>query len=423
MDDKRDLTKEEFFSNIEKIKEIIKKNRFFFFYFSPDPDAVGCSVAFSLYLRQHYNKECYIYLPEGFDQNLDFLFDIAVYNNINVIKEIDVIYELIVNKEPVFVCCDTPTHFLLPEFEKINKLRESTGQKDSIEIDHHFGGDSEKIFEESTPLFSLANSCCEIFSEFLNIVGTKSNGEIDYNKFFPRNIVLSLLVGICFDTQFGKYVTNRELYEKWFYFLSDRLKWLTWGNPKYINNAEEVFATINKMSKTKQETLEKIAKKIKVINYTGLLLMPHIEKYESLAENKDSTCIFSKLITDLSNLVPERSGAVGILAFYDTVYKLYFYKIRRSLEFKEYDLREIEGILEEIFGAYFLGGGGHPGATSFRIAEIPREEFDEKTIIFHRKLSEVLKDYISENFIEKIKNKKDAAVQQKSYGKKEKKKK
>lgn len=407
MDDKRELTKEEFLSNIEKIKDIIKKNKFFFFYFSPDPDAVGCSIAFSLYLRQHHNKECYIYLPTGFDENLDFLFDIAVYNNINVIKEIDIIYEFIINKEPVFVCCDTPTHFLLPEFEKIDSLRKTTSQEDSIEIDHHFGGDSEKIFENSTPLFSIANSCCEIFSEFLNIVGTNSKGEIDNNKIFPRNIVLSLLVGICFDTQFGKYVTNKELYEKWFSFLSERLKWLTWGNPKYINNAEEVFSTINKMNRTKQETLDRILKDIEVINYTGLLLMPPVEKYESLAKNNDSTCIFSKLMPDLSNLIPERSGAVGILAFYDTVYKLYFYKIRRSLEFKSYDLRNIEKILEEIYDAYFLGGGGHPGATSFRIAEISRQEFEEKTRIFHKKLAETIKNSITEEFIKNLKNKKD----------------
>lgn len=421
MDRKRELSKEEFISNVEDIKDIIKKNKFFFFYFSPDPDAVGCSIAFALYLRQH-NKECYIYLPGGFDRNLDFLFDIAVYNNINVIKEIDIIYELIVNKEPIFICCDTPTHFLLPEFDKINKLRVSTNQKNSIEIDHHFGGDSEQIFENSTPLYMIANSCCEIFSEFLVIAETKSNGEIDNNKVFPRNIVLSLLVGLCFDTQFGKYVTSRELYDKWFFFLSDRLKWLTWGNPKYINNAEEVFETINKMGKVKKETLDKVTSNIKVKNYIGLLIIPPIDKYESLADNKDSTCVFSKLLPDLSNIIPEKSGAVGILAFYDTVYKLYFYKIRRSLEFKEYDLRNLETILEEIFDAYFLGGGGHPGATSFRIAEIERKEFEEKTEIFHNRVSNLIKDYISEDFIKKI-GEKSNSDQIKSGTKKKKKKK
>ena len=84
---KQENTKDEFYDNIIKIQEVVDNHDNFLFYFSPDPDAVGVSIAFALYLR-HIHKESTIFLPEGFDPNLDLLFDIASYNNIKVIKDI-----------------------------------------------------------------------------------------------------------------------------------------------------------------------------------------------------------------------------------------------------------------------------------------------------------------------------------------------
>lgn len=390
MEKKEPLSKEQFISNSTIIQNIAKNNSEFVFYFSPDPDAVGASIAFALYLRS-LDKSCTIYLPDGFDSNLDFLFDVAVYNSINIIKDIDIAYDFIEKKSPIMISCDTPTHFLLPHFARILGLVNNSNQKDNIEIDHHFGGDSEQLFDYSTPLYNNANSCCEILADFFELLAKKPDGEIDYDKFFPRNIVLSLLVGICFDTQFGKFVVNKESYDKWFNFLSERLKWLTWGNDKYLNSAKMVFETISKMNQTKEITIKKFVKNTEILNAVGLLIIPLIDKYESMAESNDSTCIMSKLIPDMSNIVPEYAGAIGILAFYDTVYKLYFIKARRSLIFKEYDLRNLEQLFDEVFGVYFLGGGGHPGATSFRVADVKREDFTDRIHIFHKKLSEKVK--------------------------------
>ena len=65
-------TEEEFYNNINEIQSTTENNNNFLFYFSYDPDAIGASIAISLFLRRK-NKECYIYLHESIDPNLSFL--------------------------------------------------------------------------------------------------------------------------------------------------------------------------------------------------------------------------------------------------------------------------------------------------------------------------------------------------------------
>ena len=420
---KKEDTKEEFLENIKKITDLINKNDNFFFYFSPDPDAVGVSIAFSLFLRQNY-KDCVIFLPEGFDPNLDFLFDVASYNKIRIIKDVHKLKDILMQSKPVFVTCDTATHFLLPSFSEINKLKDEFCPKESIELDHHFGGDSEKIYEDSLTLFLKTNSSCEILAEVFDEIGKFENKNIDY--IFPRNIVLSLLIGICFDTQFGKFVVDKENYDKWYHFLSDRLKSITWGNPKYLNSSKQVFDAINKMSETKEKVLKYLVDTSRTKKKVGLLILPPVGMYESLGPAGDSTCILSKIVTDLSNSLPEYAGRIGILIFYDNLAKVYFLKIRRSFSYKDYDLRDLEVLLKEIFEKDYLGGGGHSGATSFRINDIDRNDFIYKVEQFFDKVVEIitnLKNASIENNEDSIKKKKKKKSKEDDIKKNKKKKK
>jgi nanoRNase/pAp phosphatase (c-di-AMP/oligoRNAs hydrolase) len=380
---KVEFTRDEFLSGIQKIKDLIDNNSKFFFYFSPDPDAVGISIAFSLFLRNR-NKECYIYLPEGFDQNLNFLFEIASYNSIIILRETESLEKIFSIKKPVIIICDTPTKFVLPNFEKILKMKNKYSLEQTVEIDHHFGGDSEQIFEKSISLFYKANSCCEIFADFLTQI------EPDVNKAFPRNIVLNLLVGICFDTQVGKFVEDKENYDKWYDFLSKRLLDITAENSGYLKTSEEIFETISRMSETKFHILNNLVIDSKVINNVGMLVIPAIKMYESLSPNNDSTCIFSKVVSDLSDMIPEFAGKIGILAYYNDISDIYYLKIRRSFGFKSYDLRTAEILFKEIFGEEFIGGGGHPGAVSYRFKLKNRASFIEKAEKFHERLAEII---------------------------------
>jgi nanoRNase/pAp phosphatase (c-di-AMP/oligoRNAs hydrolase) len=383
MTKKVESKREEFLINIKKISELIGKYDKFFFYFSPDPDASGISVAFSLFLKQK-NKDAFIYLPEGVDSNLDFLFDIATYNDIIILKKSEDVEKMIEKESPVFVVCDTPTRFLLPEFKKLTKLKDKYSPAESIEIDHHFGGDSEQIFEKSITLFSAANSCSEIFADYL------METEDDFEKSFPRNIVLSLLVGICFDTQFGKFLDDKINYDKWFGFLSERIKNITWDGSN-LKSSEQIFDAINRISEAKESVLNYLTKSTDAKDGVGLLVVPEVGMYESLSPNGDSTCILSKVVSDLSNMVPEVSGKIGLLAFYNDSTELYYIKVRRSFVFKEYDLRLIEDILADVFGKNFIGGGGHPGAVSFRMNADNRKDFIKKAEIVRNKIVEAIK--------------------------------
>ncbi len=390
------ISDEVFYENIQKCQTLINNNANFLFYFSYDPDAIGSSVTLSLFLKK-LNKECFIYQSDPIDQNLNFLMDMAVYNGIKIIKSPNKLSQIIKKKLPVFIICDTPTHFLLPDFEKIDSLKKELELNDSIEIDHHFGGDSEQIYKSSIILFREANSTCEIIANYLEIVGKDDKGNIDLEITFPRNIVLSLLVGICFDTQLGKFITNDRIYNKWFDFLSNRLDWLTWGNPDNLNNATKVFERINRMNTNRKRIIKNIVKKTVIKNKVGLLIVPFYEKYQSLCDEYDPTCIFAKIIPDIANKTTEYSGAIGIVVFFDTINKIYYIKMRRAQKFKKYDLRNTQQILKEIFKTDYLGGGGHEGATSYRIAFIERDHFVDKINKFHQKLSSIIEELIYSN--------------------------
>jgi len=363
-----------FETNAYKFISEIDNNSDFLFYFSPDPDAIGASIAISLYLSKK-SKNSTIFLPDIINPNLDFLLKIAVYNNIYIISDLEEMIKLINNKNVTVITCDTPSHYLLPDFNQIKKKFHHNKNIYFIEIDHHFSGDSEKIFKNSLSLFKKSNSTSEIVAELFEIIG-KTNNSMNYiDMMFPRNIVLSLLVGICFDTQFGKFVIDGCLFEKWFDLLSHRLVNLSWGSKKYIQTAEEVFNKINEISISKKNVINKLLDELIIINSIGLLILPEYNKYESLSDDCDPTCILYKIIPDLTNMAAEKSRKIGIVAFYDDSLELYLIKVRRSSLFNSFDIRKIDKLLKKIFKNSFLGGGGHEGATSFKIKKIDRCQF------------------------------------------------
>ncbi len=388
MKKRKDSTEAEFASNVEKIRAIIKDNDNFLFLFSPDPDAVGTSIAMGVFLRM-LNKNSAMFLSSGFDKNLSFLLDIAKYNKIEMIRNGNMVVDFIKRKDPVYIIIDTPNSFLISDFNKIKNAKKDR-EPTVIEIDHHFGGDSEQIFHDSIDLYLKYSSTSEIMFRFFDAYFKDSH--LKREEMFPRNIILSLLVGLCFDTQFGKYVVNREVYNECFDFLSESLKNLTWeGKPSNLKSAKQVFESINKMSMAKEKVLDSFVDSIIILDNVGLLIVPPVSMSASLSKSGDSTCVFSKLVTDLSNMVPEISGNIGILAYFDDISNLYFLKIRRDYAYDSYDLRKLEDELKDIFGENYVGGGGHPGATSFRISKMEREVFEDKVKIFHMFLVSLVK--------------------------------
>lgn len=392
---KINFNKEEFSFNVKKIQTLINENDNFFFYFSPDFDSVCCSLSLVLYLKR-IKKNALIYFPLKKDKSYDFLLKIADYNRISIISDLDELKTELSSKEYVFVILDTPNKNLLPNFEVVNTVFNSYKQKKSIEVDHHFGNDSEMIYPGSIPLFKYANSCCDIIADFFWECGTKlPSNVVDMNEYFPRNIVLTLLTGICSDTQLGKFcpiVDERN----WLEILTDRLNQLTWKESDNFKTPSEIFDVITKKNKSKSIVIEKIMESGKIQNGLGLLIFPNVGKTDNLLPKEKLFCSYSleDISDDLANLLPEKAGKVGIFAYFDGKKEKYMIKIRRSVAFHELDLRQLDALLIDLFGKDFCGGGGHSGAVSFRIShEIEAENFIDKinTLFFS-----VLEKYFSD---------------------------
>jgi hypothetical protein len=50
-------------------------------------------------------------------------------------------------------------------------------------------------------------------------------------------------------------------------------------------------------------------------------------------------------------------------------------KLRRSTGYDGFDLRQVEDPIKKAFGGCYMGGGGHSGAASFRVASHDEKEF------------------------------------------------
>ena len=87
---------------------------------------------------------------------------------------------------------------------------------------------------------------------------------------------------------------------------------------------------------------------------------------------------FAYILGFLLDQIPNTSGKVGLLYFHgknaddrDCIY----IKMRRSTDYSGIDLRTTECQLRAVFGGKYMGGGGHPGAASFRIHPHDENEF------------------------------------------------
>ena len=65
-----------------------------------------------------------------------------------------------------------------------------------------------------------------------------------------------------------------------------------------------------------------------------------------------------------------------------------FIKLRRAIDYDALDLREVEGPIKKAFGDFYMGGGGHPGAVSFRVDSLDEDSF----LLKFKPVTEFIKD-------------------------------
>ena len=371
-------------TNLSEAVDLINSSNSFLFSGDIDPDSVGSMLALSLYLNQ-LDKKVFLIIPEPLKANLSFFEKIIHYNSIRILRtqeDIDTVKDEI----EAVIFCDTANTKLVPFYPYIEKCILSRKPK-VIEIDHHFGADSEELTGFGIKLFRNANANTEIIGNVLEKIYDK-NPERPH-PFSQRNIILGLITGILCDTVGGKVIRYKEDYDHWMKKLGDHLKNITrWRESdkkrtedcrtSKFGDATQVLNYLNKLTEDQESCLNLLNTRIESKGAMGFLsLLP--STYQAVNETCQSfkSDWFVDILGLLLNSVPEQSGHAGVIIFEGKnaeAQDCIFIKIRRAVDFSGVDLRNGEDKVKELFGDLYMGGGGHAGAVSFRIHRLEEKE-------------------------------------------------
>ena len=371
-------------TNLSQAVDLINSSKSFLFSGDIDPDSVGSMLSLSLYLDQ-LDKKVFLVIPEPLGDNLDFFEKIIHYNSIRILRTPDDI-DSVKDEIEAVIFCDTANTKLVPFYPHISKSILSR-KPNVIEIDHHFGADSEELTDYGIKLFRNANANTEIIGNILELLYDK-NPERP-NPFTQRNIILGLITGLLGDTVGGKVIHYKEDYDHWMQKLGEQLKNITrWRDSdekraedcriSKFGDATQVLDYLNKLTEDQENCLNLLNSRIESKGNMGFLsLLP------SAYEEVHGTCQpfesdwFVDIMGLLLNSVPEKSGHAGMVIFEGTNAEsedCVFIKIRRAVDFAGVDLRTGEDKIKELFGDLYMGGGGHAGAVSFRIHRLEEKE-------------------------------------------------
>lgn len=388
MNEKKPLDGKVWRENLKKALYIINTSKSFLFSGDIDPDSVGSMLSLSLYLQQ-LDKKVFLILPENLGENLDFFEKIIEYNSIRILRNKEQILAVKDEMETV-IFCDTANTKLVPHYSFLAENILSNKPK-VIEIDHHFGADSEELTDYGVKLFREANANTEIIGKILLTYHQKYHEGPD--PFDQRNIILGLITGMLADTVGGKVIPFKEDYDYWMDLLKERLQNITrWResdekrsidrkNSKFVD-PQQILEYLNRLTDEQEACFN-------LLNDRAILKgqISFLNLFHSTQEDLADTCKpfssdwFADIQNFLMNSVPEKSGCAGMIVFEGQNAEgenCFFIKLRRAVKFSGIDLRTAEGKLKELFGDLYMGGGGHAGAASFRIHPLDEKVFLDK---------------------------------------------
>ena len=385
MSQKLPIVDEDWVGNIKRAVSLIGEKENFLFCGDIDPDSVGSMVSLALFLRL-LDKQASIILPNGLSENLNYLTSILNHNSIRILKTENEIKNLRGNMEAVIIC-DTANAKLVPFY---SVLLEEFVEKNVqvIEIDHHFGADSEAVTEGGIKLFREANATTEIIGELLQNLARKFPETV--NPFSQRNILIGLITGLLGDTAGGKAILFKKDFDYWMEKLGGKLtqntRWRKTKDGRPGDDKSSKFETPEKIREyldcltiQQEEYLAVLMKRIDKQGGLGFLnlMSSAYEEVENICKPNDSDW-FADILGFLLNHVPEETGKVGVVCYNGKNAEgedCIFIKLRRSTEYDGFDLRQVEDPIKRAFDGYYMGGGGHSGAASFRVASHDEKEF------------------------------------------------
>ncbi len=388
-------------SNVEEAISLIEANESFLFCGDIDPDSVGSMLAMALYLRL-LNKQAYLVISEALSENLDYMEKIINYNSIKILRGPDDIRG-INDHIDIVIFCDTANTKLVP-FYSVIREKILDRKLPVIEIDHHFGADSEEMTDNGIKLFRNANANTEIIGELLEKLRDKNPDAP--NPFSQRNILLGLITGLLSDTVGGKVVHQKEDYDYWIKTLGEHLQKNTrWrelkegrsGDPKNekFNDTTSILDYLNRLSDEQNVCLTTLKDRITIDRGLGFLslLNSTFSEVQDVCQPYDSDW-FADVLSFLLNIVPEESGKIGLLCYHGKNAEgknCIFIKLRRAVNYDGFDLRRAEDEIRKAYDGLYMGGGGHPGAVSFRVHPVDESEFLAKL----EPVSAFIKDHLA----------------------------
>ncbi len=371
-------------TNLSQAIDLINSSNCFLFSGDIDPDSVGSMLSLSLYLNQ-LDKKVFLIIPETLGDNLDFFEKIFLYNSICILRNKEEI-ESIKDQIETVIFCDTANTKLVPFYPFLAECILSKKPK-VLEIDHHFGADSEELTDYGIKLFRNANANTEIIGTILEML--HSENPEGPNPFSQRNIILGLITGMLGDTVGGKVIHYKEDYNYWMDKLGEQLKIITrWrdtdgkrgedSKTSKFGDPKQILDYLNRLTKDQEGCFNLLNSRIEIKGKMGFLnLLPSTYQEVKGTCQKFESDWFVDIMNFLVNAVPEKSGHAGILVFEGKNAEgkdCIFIKIRRAVDFSGVDLRTGEDKIKELFGDLYMGGGGHAGAVSFRIHSLEEKE-------------------------------------------------
>ncbi len=347
---------------IERILGLIqeKENFLLLGHELPDEDCISSLVSMALLITK-FGKTVTIYIRDQIPDQLSYLANICSYNKIPLVqgtawegKAPDAIWVL-----------DTPKPEMIALNADIQGFISNT-EIPVVEFDHHLSADAAYSGTNGYCLVIRASSTCEIIGFFCSKIAAHADMLAKYGitDLFSRNIVLAMLTGMIGDTKFG--LTMKTDRDSFFYKLfSDKfamiLRKAAHRNSGNYSSMNDIFKTMQSLSFEEKDLYQSILENAHYSGRTGYVVLDSEESKNYLGRTDYS--LFVKVIKSVTDFLSEKSGTIGLTAYYDMddVSDLVQFRIRTSREVSGIDLR---GILLDFS---ITDGGGHPGAVGFRI--------------------------------------------------------
>lgn len=342
----------------------------------PDEDCISSLVSMALLLKK-FGKTVTIFIRDQIPAQMSYLTNICTYNNIPVVQDGSEISD----KPDILCILDTPKPTMIASASEIDVfLIDPTIP--IIEIDHHLSADAEYSGTPGLCLVDRASSTCELIGLICYKLSQRPDvlSHFEITNLFSRNLVLSMLTGMIGDTMFGLTLKNKRDLYFYNYFttkFSHILQKSVRKNSGNYASMTDIFKSIQKLSVEEKSLHQKLLEKARYHERTGYVVLD--KELSNLFLGQVDYSLFVKVIKSVTDFLSEKSGAIGLTAYYDpeSVSSMVQFRIRTAGSVSGIDLR---AILKDFS---IVDGGGHPGAIGFRIHqdELPDlDSFVEKII-------------------------------------------